>query len=79
MFLNLSKTVPAQMYFIYCFAENYVFKIMQLCSFGDIRASSRQEMKFPSIKLQVANERFLPFFVNFLLPLLYILSFSLQK
>ena len=49
------------MYFICCFAENYVFKIMLLYSFGDIRATSSQEMKLPSMNLQVANERFLPF------------------
>ena len=53
------------MYFICCFAENYVFKIMLLYSFVDIRATSRQEMKLPPIKLQAANERFLPFLSNF--------------
>jgi hypothetical protein len=40
-------------------------KFTRLYSFGDIRASNHQEMKFPSIKLQVSNERFLPFLSNF--------------
>ena len=59
--LNLSRKNSHSSLLSAALRKIMCLKFTRLYSFCDTRASSRQEMKFPSIKLQAANERFLPF------------------